>query len=108
MREVALCVTCRPRLPDEAIAKNILSGLSATGESLQGQLILTSVFSKKIGDYTDTNSVLESVSKFLRQIDRTEPDWVEDWEAGFGLWSPEEKKYQEMPFQPIAEIKNQA
>lgn len=95
------------KVPKKAIAHNILSGLSATGETLESQLILTSIFSKKIGDYTDTNSVLESVSNFLRQIDRTCPDWVEDWDVFLGLWSPEEKKYQEVPFQSIAQIKSQ-
>ncbi|HEY9614521.1 hypothetical protein [Allocoleopsis sp.] len=107
MIEVALCVTCRPGVPDEAIVKNIFSGLSATGESVEGKLILTSVFSKKIGEYTDTKSVLDPVTNFLRQIDRTNPNWVKDWEAGFGLWSPEERKYQEMPFQSIAQIKSE-
>ncbi len=107
MKEVALCVNCRPNVPKKAITHNILSGLSATGETLESQLILTSIFSKKIGDYTDTTSILESVSNFLRQIDRTCPDWVEDWDAVFGLWSPEERKYQEVPFQSIAQIKSQ-
>ena len=107
MKEVALCVTCRPKVPEEAIASYIFSALSATGERVENKLILTSVFSKKVGEYTSTSSVLDPVTNFLRQVDQTNPEWVEDWNAGFGLWNPEEKKYQEMPLQSITQIKNQ-